>query len=125
MPAAMWMRGSRGKLLATSLLATLCLAAVTCRPPALEPPETGPRLMVLIIVDQFRGDYLDRFSSLWTGGLRRLLDEGVVFADAHHRHSMTLTATGHATLATGCHPSRHGIISNYWVDTSPMGLPLC
>ena len=72
--------------------------------------------MVLIIVDQFRGDYLDRFSSLWTGGLRRLLDEGVVFADAHHRHSMTLTATGHATLATGCHPSRHGIISNYWVD---------
>jgi hypothetical protein len=71
---------------------------------------------LLLVVDQLRADYLERFDASWNGGVRRLLDEGVVFTDAHHRHSRTHTATGHATIATGCHPRRHGIISNYWDD---------
>ena len=99
--------------LAAVLAAGLCLAALGCRPP---PPPDAPRLLLLIVVDQFRGDYLDRFDSLWTGGVRRLLDEGVVFAEAHHRHAVTHTAPGHASLVTGCHPRRHGVISNYWSD---------
>jgi predicted AlkP superfamily pyrophosphatase or phosphodiesterase len=103
--------------LAARLLALLCLAALGCQPPA-TPPPASPRLLLLIVVDQFRGDYLDRFDSLWTGGLRRLLDEGVVFSEAHHRHAVTQTAPGHASLATGCHPRRHGIISNYWWEPS-------
>ena len=105
-------RRHRGELFAVTLVAALCLSLLTCRPA----PEGSPKLLLLIVVDQFRGDYLDRFDPLWTGGVRRLLDEGVVFADAHHRHAVTHTAAGHATLVTGCHPRRHGIISNYWDD---------
>ncbi len=101
-------------------MALLCLAAAGCQPPPAPPPASppaSPKLILLIVVDQFRGDYLDRFDSLWTGGVRRLLDEGVVFSEAHHRHAVTHTAPGHATLVTGCHPRRHGIISNYWWET--------
>ena len=96
-------------------LAALCFAILGCGPPA-APPPGAPRLVLLVVVDQFRGDYLDRFAPLWTGGVRRLLDDGLVFEDAHHRHAVTHTASGHATLATGRHPRRHGIISNYWFD---------
>jgi len=103
-------------MLTGGALAALCLLLLTCLPPASEVPPAGPKLLLLVVVDQFRGDYLDRFASLWTGGVRQMLDEGVVFADAHHRHAVTHTAAGHASLATGCHPRRHGIISNYWAD---------
>ena len=108
--------------LRVGLFACLCLAVLGCPAPEPEPepepePTDGrPRLLLLVVVDQFRGDYLDRFDSLWTGGVRRLLDEGAVFTEAHHRHAVTHTATGHASLATGCHPRRHGIIANYWDD---------
>jgi predicted AlkP superfamily pyrophosphatase or phosphodiesterase len=112
----MSMRRLKGKLLILSLATAVCLSLLTCRPVPPEPPEAAPKLLLLVVVDQFRGDYLDRFESLWTGGVRRLLDEGVVFADAHHRHAVTHTAVGHASLATGCHPRRHGIIANYWDD---------
>ena len=108
-----------GPLRLAALVAALCLPLVGCPAPDPEPggePDGGPRLLLLLVVDQFRGDYLDRFDALWTGGLRRLLDEGAVFSDAHHRHSVTHTATGHASLVTGCHPRRHGIIANYWSD---------
>ncbi|MFQ5349937.1 MAG: alkaline phosphatase family protein [Thermoanaerobaculia bacterium] len=98
-----------------ALLAATVSAVLGCAPqPAPEPPADVPKLLLLVVVDQFRGDYLERFDSLWRSGLRRLLDEGVVFSDAHHRHSVTHTASGHASLITGCHPRRHGIISNYW-----------
>jgi len=76
----------------------------------------GPRLVLLLITDQFRGDYLDRFGSQFEGGLRRLMDEGVVFGEAHQLHSATLTAPGYASLATGLYPSHHGVIANGWVD---------
>ena len=109
-------RWQRRKLLGAGLAAALGLAALTCRPPASEPSPGGPKLLVLVVADQFRGDYLDRFAPLWSGGVRRLLDQGVVFADAHHEHAITHTAAGHASLVTGCHPRRHGIISNYWDD---------
>lgn len=71
-----------------------------------------PRLVILLSVDQMRSSYLDRFASLYTGGLKRLREEGIVFENAHHEHGLTLTAPGHATLSTGCHPQRHGIIGN-------------
>ena len=85
-------------------------------PAAQAVPEGAPRLVLLLVVDQMRGDYLERFRPLLTGGLARLLEEGVVFTDAHHFHAATETAPGHATLATGAFPSRHGIIGNGWFD---------
>lgn len=73
---------------------------------------TVPRLVVFLSVDQMRAAYLDRFSSLYTGGLKRLRENGIVFENAYHEHGLTLTAPGHATLSTGCYPKRHGITAN-------------
>ena len=59
--------------------------------------EAAPRLLLVLTVDQGRGDYLERFEPALTGGLARLVDEGVVFTDAHHDHAGTVTAAGHAS----------------------------
>ena len=93
-----------------------CLASGCGREPAATPPDDAPRLVLLMVVDQLGGDHLARFDTAFEGGFRRLLDEGVSFSEAHHAHAKTLTAPGHATVATGCHPSSHGIVSNYWID---------
>jgi predicted AlkP superfamily pyrophosphatase or phosphodiesterase len=76
----------------------------------------GPRLLVLVAVDQFPYEYLARFDSLLVGGLRRLLDQGVLFENARYGHAVTVTAAGHTTLASGLHPSSSGIVENYWYD---------
>jgi predicted AlkP superfamily pyrophosphatase or phosphodiesterase len=72
----------------------------------------------MLVVDQLRSDLLGRNDSLWTGGFRRLLDEGRYYIHASHAHAATVTATGHATLATGVHPSSHGIVGNSWWERS-------
>lgn len=71
-----------------------------------------PRLVILLSVDQMRASYLDRYASLYKGGLKRLREGGMVFENAHHEHGLTLTAPGHATLSTGVYPQKHGIIAN-------------
>src|ERR1043166_5194359 len=72
-----------------------------------------PRLVVLIVVDQFRYDYLTRFGDLFAArGLRRLLREGAVWSNANFDHVPTFTAPGHAVFLTGAGPSRTGIIAN-------------
>ncbi len=101
---------------AARLAGGVLVAALLGCQPAPPVPDGEPTLALVIVVDQFRADYLERFDALFTGGLRRLVDEGAVFTDAHHRHAVTHTAPGHASLVTGCHPRRHGIISNYWID---------
>ena len=73
--------------------------------------------MLLIVVDQFRYDYLERFGDLFAaGGLRRLLREGASWTEANYDHVPTETAPGHATLMTGAWPAETGIISNEWYD---------
>ena len=78
--------------------------------------QSRPKITVVIIIDQFRADYLKRFAGYFSGGLARLLSQGEVFLNTHYDHACTETAPGHATLSTGCHPSRHGIIFNAWFD---------
>lgn len=102
----------QGKRLGVLAVALSLLGACAAR----ERRDGGPRLVLLLVADQFRADYLDRFAPQLEGGLRRLVDEGVVFDEAHQLHSATLTAPGHASLATGLYPSRHGVIANAWVD---------
>ena len=80
------------------------------------PPNTRPRLLVLVVVDQMRRDYLDRFRSTWTGGLHRLITEGAVFSNAAYPYFHTWTCTGHATISTGTYPEVHGIVQNAWWD---------
>ena len=76
-----------------------------------------PRLIVQIVVDQLRGDMLTRYHDRFeAGGFRLLMDQGIWYTDAHHPYAATQTAVGHATLATGAFPSRHGIVANNWYD---------
>jgi predicted AlkP superfamily pyrophosphatase or phosphodiesterase len=76
-----------------------------------------PQLILLIIVDQFRYDYLERFGKLFvTNGLKRLQREGASWTNANFDHMPTYTAPGHATLMTGTWPAANGIIANGWFD---------
>ena len=76
-----------------------------------------PRLILQITVDQLRGDLPARFvDRMGEGGFRYFLEEGIVYGNAHHAHANTETIVGHATLATGAHPSAHGMIGNIWFD---------
>jgi predicted AlkP superfamily pyrophosphatase or phosphodiesterase len=76
-----------------------------------------PRLILQITVDQLRGDLPTRYyDRLGEGGFRYLWESGIVYRDAHHAHANTETIVGHATLATGAHPSSHGMVGNLWFD---------
>ena len=97
-------------------LATVAVAACTPSAPAPVSPAARPRLLVWITVDQLRSDLLDHYSPMFTGGFRRLLNDGRFYVNATHDYSRTSTAPGHATLSTGTHPSRHGIIGNGWYE---------
>ncbi len=72
----------------------------------------APALVVFITVDQFRGAYLARYGSVLTGGLKRLLDGGAVFANGFQDHGITETAPGHASTMSGRFPVHTGIIMN-------------
>ncbi|KGM42873.1 hypothetical protein JY97_10935 [Alkalispirochaeta odontotermitis] len=77
----------------------------------------GPRLILQITVDQLRGDLPGRYRDhLGDGGFRYLMEKGTWYVNAHYQHANTETAVGHATLATGADPSRHGIVANDWID---------
>jgi arylsulfatase A-like enzyme len=71
-----------------------------------------PTLVVLVTIDQFRADYLDRFGRQMDGGIARLMRGGATFTDAHHDHGITETAPGHATLLSGRFPRSTGIMMN-------------
>jgi len=84
---------------------------------AAAPQPKRPRLVLLIAVDQFRYDYLERFGDLFgAGGLRRLMREGASWAECNYDHVPTETAPGHATMLTGAWPAETGIIANLWFD---------
>src|SRR5438034_4953194 len=76
-----------------------------------------PKLIVIIVIDQFRGDYLERYrDQLGEGGFRLLLDHRAYFTDCNYHYANTHTAPGHATLLTGAYSNGHGIHANSWWD---------
>src|SRR5260221_12855736 len=76
-----------------------------------------PKLVVVIVIDQFRGDYLERYRDQFgDGGFRVFLDRGAYFTDCNYEYANTRTAPGHATLFTGSYTSGHGIVGNEWRD---------
>src|SRR5207302_7981562 len=76
-----------------------------------------PKLVVIIVIDQFRGDYLERYRDQFgEGGFRLLLDHGAYFTDCDYDYANTRTAPGHATLFTGAYSNDHGIAANEWWD---------
>ncbi len=99
---------------------TLFVAFVLCAgalPTGRVTAASRPKLIVGILIDQFRNDYLGRFGDLFgEGGFRRLLEEGAVFSDAQQLHATTVSSVGHATFMTGSIPTYHGIIGNQWFE---------
>lgn len=120
-------RNSRTLFAAASVL----LAAACAAPPAPAQSPEKPRLVVLISIDQFRGDYLTRFPQLFlpasskdgVGGFRYLMDKGAYYPNAHYVHFPLFTAVGHAVLSTGGSPSTNGIIGNGWYVPAQDGNP--
>lgn len=98
----------RFAVLAASCLAILGLPSATRAQAA----PKKPTLVVMVTIDQFRADYLQRFGPQLTGGIARLMKGGAVFTDAHHDHAITETAPGHATLLSGRFPRSTGIMMN-------------
>ena len=93
--------------------ALLCVLAVACLATA---APKKPKLILTIIVDQFRYDYLTRFRSQYDGGLARLLTHGAVFTNAGYIHVPAITGVGHSTVLSGATPSISGIVANEWYD---------
>jgi predicted AlkP superfamily pyrophosphatase or phosphodiesterase len=80
-------------------------------------PLARPRLIVGIVVDQMRWDYLYRYYSRYgSGGFRRLLNDGFTCEDTYISHLPAFTAVGHTTIFTGSVPSIDGIAGNDWID---------
>ena len=76
-----------------------------------------PKLVVVIVIDQFRGDYMERYRRQFgEGGFRLFLDHGANFTDCNYDYANTRTAPGHATLFTGAYSNGHGIVANEWWD---------
>ncbi|MBP7571943.1 MAG: alkaline phosphatase family protein, partial [Acidobacteria bacterium] len=84
--------------------------------PAAAVPAARPALVVILVVDQMRADYIDQYGDTWTGGFRRLMNQGAWFTQAAFPYSATVTCVGHATIATGSLPHTHGIVGNSWYD---------
>ncbi|MEP0986855.1 alkaline phosphatase PafA [Ekhidna sp.] len=77
--------------------------------------QETPKLVVGIVVDQMRYDYLSRYyDDFGEGGFKKLVDNGFLFRNAHYNYIPTKTGPGHASIYTGTTPSRHGVIGNDW-----------
>ena len=95
--------------------------------------EDTPKLTVVISIDQFRRDYIGRWSDLYlpptsrdgVGGFRWLSERGANFANSAYTHIPTETGPGHAIIGTGSDPSQTGIVGNEWFDRSQNKVIYC
>jgi len=95
------------------------------RPAAAAPPRPRPKLIVILVVDQMRADYMERYGHQWSAGLKRLLNRGASFRLAAYPYQNTVTCSGHATISTGAYPRSHGIVMNEWWDRAAARLVPC
>jgi len=119
------------KILGFAAVGALLLApfanAQTPKKPAVQSAAHAarPKLVVMIVVDQMRADYVDKFRGQWTGGLKRLVHEGAWFRQAAYPYAATETCVGHATISTGAFPASHGMIANGWWDREQQMVVAC
>jgi predicted AlkP superfamily pyrophosphatase or phosphodiesterase len=108
-----------------SLIFLFLFAAIrldAAQTPAGDSAVVRPKLVLALIVDQFRYDYLERFYKAYvpagkqSGGFRRLLKEGASMKNSFYLHSGTNTGPGHSVLLSGMFPSHTGIVMNEWID---------
>jgi predicted AlkP superfamily pyrophosphatase or phosphodiesterase len=101
------------------------LAVAQSKPHASSKAPAKPKLVVLLVVDQMRADYLEKFLPQWTGGLKRLVEEGAWFRDAAYPYAATETCVGHSTISTGALPATHGMVANAWWDRKEQKMVTC
>ena len=95
-----------------TILLLLIVATITSQ------NKNNPKLVVGIVVDQMRYDYLIRFSDKYGDkGFKKLIKKGYNLENAHYNYIPTYTAVGHSSIFTGTTPANHGIVSNSWYDT--------
>jgi len=105
------------RLLLGAATAALALAPLSASARDVEATEqAGPRLVVTVVVDQFSSNLFNQYRRHFTGGFKRLMDEGLVHANGFQTHGVTETCPGHSTVLTGMHPTHTGIGVNYSVD---------
>ena len=100
-------------------MAVLLVASLAARTPAPQgqPAQRNrPRLVVLVVIDQMRADYLQHYDASITGGFRRLQAGGAVYTHAYYPYASTETAQGHTTMVTGESPSVSGVVGDTWYD---------
>jgi predicted AlkP superfamily pyrophosphatase or phosphodiesterase len=124
------MRGGKRVLLAgvaALLLAATALSAQTPKRAAVKKAATltRPRLVVVLVVDQMRADYVDKFHGQWKAGLKRLVEEGAWFRTVAYPYAATETCVGHATISTGAFPASHGMVANAWWDREQQKMATC
>ncbi len=111
--------GSRPASLAASLCFVFLLAFGARLPISAQVYVGRPRLIVIVVIDQFRGDYLQRYHEDFKGrGFKLFMDEGAWFTDCYYDYANTKTAPGHATIGTGAYTDGHGIDANEWWDAA-------
>ena len=104
-------------LVALTLVVALVAALVACSrgKPAAPGLRVKPRLVVLVVIDQWPSWVFEKQQALFEGGIGRVLREGAVVMHGELPYANTFTAPGHATLGTGVTPNVHGIVGNYWI----------
>jgi arylsulfatase A-like enzyme len=99
-----------------SLVLVLTCASLAAQQPTVRSARRP--LIVMLVVDQMRTDYLERGQPHFTGGLKRLTSQGAWFTDGAYPYLNTVTCAGHATIGTGALPYNHGMVLNAWWDRS-------
>ncbi len=110
-----------------ALIGLLAITGPSAQPAAQQAAgvRTGVKLVVMISVDQMRGDYIDRFQHQWSKGLKRLVTEGAWFRQADYPYYNTVTCSGHASMSTGTVPAVHGMVLNEWWERDNSRLVSC
>jgi arylsulfatase A-like enzyme len=103
----------------------ICLIVLCLQPCFGDAYDARPKLVVILVFDQFRGDYLDRYRAEFTAkqGWNLFLKHGAHFTDCYYDYANLVTAAGHATIGTGAYTDGHGIPLNEWYEKGPDGTP--
>jgi len=110
---------------ACAALLALTFAAPVGTAPRQSSAGRGPRLVVILVADQMRFDYLERYSARFTGGLKRLIQNGAWFQRGAYPYLNTVTCPGHSTIGTGTFPYQHGMVLNTWFDRTTRAATEC
>jgi predicted AlkP superfamily pyrophosphatase or phosphodiesterase len=104
---------------------TICLLALLSPASGQTNAQRHPKLIVVVVVDQMRADYLARFAPYENGGLHFFASQGAQFLNANYQHIPTETCLGHSVLLSGRNPAHTGIVANEWYDRESAKMMYC